>query len=371
MHIPHVLFSVCITLSACATLLIQTPVGKIPDQTQLLVLPSQDPERPIPTNKARGDVVTSVDTLSELGDTLVHFRIAEGRTIKQAIAETETLIPRMTAGANHACHVRATADDTEFATDAIGGPTAGCKTLRQINIIDAVVRNRHPALLAEQLKQMICHGSDAPPNTDHGSTTTSFFVGEGRLREGTLFSANAISPDGTARNLAGVDAILRSVNGLRARAVDLTNTSLADPFTKLLKRGLGNAAADGTLFVAAADNLGPSALPQFSTAFPFVIAVAAIDRDKAPDRLAARGDPIGLTGPGVDVPVTSQDRSTVFSGISVATPSVSAIIAADAALKSARSRNQALAHLSLQAVDLALRARHNLWWRTGTIYNSM
>lgn len=324
----------------------------IVDNRQLLVLTAQDPESVVIKAQPRGYSVTRIDALNRLQETLIHLRIPDGRTIPEAIAEIEALEPGVTAGANHAYKLQALAQDLSFADTMIGWPVAGCQAQRRVGLIDGGVARDHPALVSGQIIQEVAHLSDQPPATDHGTLMADLLIGDGRLTGATLYSANAVNPSRAAGDIAGVDAILRAVNWLSASDVDLINISLAGPFNKLLNRGLGGAASNGVIFVAAAGNLGPTAPPQYPAAFPFVLAVTAVDRSFAAYPKAVRGTHIDLSAPGVDIIIESGGKLRVVSGTSAAAPYVTAVIAADRALLSAQSKDQILARLSPSVKDL-------------------
>jgi subtilisin family serine protease len=299
-----------------------------------------------------GYVLMRIDNLGRLQETLIDLRIPADRSIPQAIDEIEALEPGVTAGANHAYTLQAQPPDLAYANAMIGWPTAGCAAHRRIGLIDAGVAQHHPALRSGTIIQAQMHLSDGVPRTRHGTLMADLLIGEGRLTGTTLYSANAVDPRQAAGDLAGVDAILRSVDWLAGSDVDLINISLAGPFNKLLNRGLGRASSDGIIFVAAAGNLGPTAPPQYPAAFPFVLAVTAVDRALSVYPRAVQGAHIDVAAPGVDILVRSGGRLRVTSGTSVAAPFVTAIIAADRDLRSARSREQVIARLAASAKDI-------------------
>ncbi|MEM8850289.1 MAG: S8 family serine peptidase [Pseudomonadota bacterium] len=341
-----------VCLAGCAQVLPAPSAAEVVDDRQLLVLTTEDPQLVISKAEPRGYEVTRIDDLSRLGETLIHLRIPGNLTIQQAIEEIELLEPGVTAGANHAYRLQSVVEEMAFANALIDWPAAGCRAYRPIGLIDAGVGADHPALRSGRIVQQVFHGTAQPPATDHGTLMADLLIGDGRLTGATLYSANAVDPSGAGGDVAGVDAILRSVNWLRDSGVDLINVSLAGPFNKLLDRGLGGAATDGAVFVAAAGNLGPSAPPQFPAAFPFVLAVTAVDRDLSAYRRAVRGDHIDLAAPGVDIVIQSGDTLRVISGTSAAAPYVTAIIAADRDLRSARSKDRVLNRLAGVAQDL-------------------
>lgn len=359
---PFLILVLAVTcLVGCARVLSTPSAADIVDDRQLLVLTAEDPRAVIEKAEPRGYVVTRIDDLTRLGETLIHLRIPGDLTIQQAIEEIELLEPGVTAGANHAYRLQSVVEEMAFADALIDWPETGCRAYRPVGLIDAGVAADHPGLRSGRIVQEVFHGTTLPPATDHGTLMADLLIGDGRLTGATLYSANAVDPSGAGGDIAGVDAILRSVNWLRASGVDLINVSLAGPFNKLLDRGLGGAATDGAVFVAAAGNLGPSAPPQFPAAFPFVLAVTAVDRDLSAYRRAVRGDHIDLAAPGVDIVIESGGTLRVLSGTSAAAPYVTAIIAADRDLRSARSKDRVLTRLAGAAQDLGPAGRDTIF----------
>ena len=76
------------------------------------------------------------------------------------------------------------------------------------------------------------------------------------------------------------------------------------------------------------DDAGPGAAPAFPAAWPEVIAVTAVDADRAPYRQAARGPHVALAAPGVNLwTAASIEGGRLRSGTSYAAPFVSAALA--------------------------------------------
>lgn len=306
----------------------QTAAPTIVDDRALLVLTSQPPETLIARSEAIGYTLARIDRLDALGEVMIHLRIPADRTIPEAIVEVEALEPGVTAGANHVYRVQSSNAQSGFANTAIGWPHQGCPAFQSIGLIDSGVLPDHPMLSSGRIVQVDFHNSEASPESTHGSLMADLLVGDGRLTAGNVLSANVIDPK-SGDDLAGVDAILRAIDWLKTESVSLVNISLAGPFNKLLNRAMSAAAADGMVFVAAAGNLGPDAPPQFPAAFPYVLAVTAVDQDLAIYRNAVRGDHIDVAAPGVDVIIESSGKVRVATGTSVAAAFVTAALAAD------------------------------------------
>src|SRR5262249_7336543 len=88
-------------------------------------------------------------------------------------------------------------------------------------------------------------------------------------------------------------------------------------------------AQHGTVFIAAAGNGGPAAPEAFPAAYPEVIAVTAVDRNKRSYAEANHGTYIDVAAPGVRVwTALPGDSQGFLSGTSFAVPFVTAIAAA-------------------------------------------
>ena len=155
---------------------------------------------------------------------------------------------------------------------------------------------------------------------------------------------------------AGVVSILRAVDWLSAEGVEIINVSLAGPRNKLLDRGLGHAADNTMVLVAAAGNEGPTAPPQYPAAFPFVLAVTAIDYTLEVYDRAVQGAQIDVAAPGVDILLEEEGALRVLSGTSAAAPFVTAAIAADPGL-TALEVTAVRERLAGQAQDLGAAGR--------------
>ncbi|MCK0167643.1 S8 family serine peptidase [Jannaschia sp. S6380] len=356
----------CLALAACvpANQPVRGPAGPVfavTDPRELIVLTAEDPAILIAGTRDLGYTVRAIHPLNNLSDTLVVFRIPNGTTIAAAIAEVEAAIPGVTAGANHLYRLQTDADGgRSYAAQMIGWPAGGCRARARIGMIDAGVLPDHPGLADGRIRERVFTDSSAPPATDHGARMAELLIGPNRLRGTPLYSANVIDPDLGTGDAAGVVSILRGVDWLAANGVDVVNISLAGPRNKLMDRALGRAAADGMVLVAAVGNLGPDQPPQYPAAFPFALAVTAIDRDRRVYRRAIRGPHVDIAAPGVDILLAPGGRMTVSSGTSMAAPFVTGVVAADPAL-AALGVETLRTELARRATDLGAPGRDTVF----------
>jgi hypothetical protein len=333
------------------------PAFAVVDPRELIVLTAEDPAVLIDRARGLGYVLRDVHPLPELDDTLVVLRIPAGTTIPEAIAEIEVAVPGVTAGANHVYRLQVgSLGSRDYAAELIGWPTGGCRARMRIGLLDAGVAADHPGLADGRIEQRAFAGSVAPPATDHGTLMAELLIGSERLRGAVLYIANVVDPALGAGDAAGVVSILRGVDWLAANGVGVVNISLAGPRNKLMDRALGRAAAEGMVLVAAVGNLGPDRPPQYPAAFPFALAVTAVDRDGRVYRRAIRGPHVDIAAPGVDILVAPGGRVTVASGTSMAAPFVTGVVAADPALADLRV-DAIRAELARRAADLGAAGR--------------
>jgi hypothetical protein len=114
-----------------------------------------------------------------------------------------------------------------------------------------------------------------------------------------------------------------------AAVAPVINMSLAGPPNALLERAGATLAARGTIVVAAAGNDGANSPPRYPAAYPWAVAVTAVDGSKRAYRKAVRGPHIGFAAPGVLLRLPSIDGSAqTVSGTSFAAPLVAAALLA-------------------------------------------
>lgn len=298
---------------------------------QLLVMITPPAQGLITTAEGLGYTLETVYPLGQLGDQLVVLTIPEGRDIPTAIDEIEAAVPGTTAGAHHLYRLQSS-QGADFAGKMIGWPSAGCVASQPVGLLDTGLAGAIPGLSPDQIKTQDFTTAPTSETSSHGTDMAAIMMGDGRLTGAKLFAADVVNRDHSVGEAAGVVAILRAVDWLAQEGVELVNISLAGPRNKLLNRGLGQAAKDGMVMVAAAGNLGPSAPPQFPAAFPFVLSVTAVDAGQNVYPQAVQGAHIDLAAPGVDILFDAETGPRVASGTSAAAPFVTAAIAADPSL---------------------------------------
>jgi hypothetical protein len=341
---------------------IEADAGDVVDDRQIVVLARTSAAAFSLTQKSalRGYVVESQEELTGLDLVLLVMTIPANMPGDAAIRELESMEPGVTAGVNHA--YRASAKDgssdgrREYAGRLIGWPDGGCRVNAVIGLIDAAADAGDPGLAGVSLTFRDFTGAGSP-KTDHGTMTAQILAGEGRLAGVRLQNAGVLSDHRMAKEAAGVDSVVRAVDWMQASGVRLVNISLAGPYNKILDRSLQQAVAKGMIIVAAAGNNGPDSPPRYPAAFDGVVAVTAIDVESKIYDNAVRGAHIDFAAPGVDVFVPVGGSGEYVTGTSVAAPYVTALIAADPRVLSARTAGEAVKALADASTDLGATGR--------------
>lgn len=302
----------------------------------------------------RGYQTLDLSELRALSLTMLTFRMPEGKTRPEAIAELEAAVPGSTVGSNHAYRLqqeRGAARALNYANEMMRWPAKGCQARAPIGMIDTAIDRSAPALAqARIVAQSFAEGQ--PVGTIHGTDVASLLAGPGRLRGVTLYGANVFSEEDARGPKAGADALVRALDWLAGNEARFVNLSLAGPYNKLLDLAISRSVSRGLILVAAVGNEGPNVAPLYPAGFKDVIAVTAVDANERIYRNAVRGAHVDVSAPGVDVLVGSGGNTRFVTGTSMAAPFVTARIAADPSLANSRSVSQVRQRLSATSKEL-------------------
>lgn len=279
---------------------------------------------------------------------LVKLRIPRRVSLERARRDLAAMAPRSAVDFNHYYRPDAGAEAsvsschgaTCFAVELIGWPqeqaAADCGHGVRIGVIDTAINGDHPALKGHRLQVVRLDRTEALPASgrQHGTAVASLLLGSAESRApGLLPASEVIAVDAFHRMSAhdtrtDVFDLVRSLDMLARRGVQAINMSLSGPPNALLERAVARLAAGNIVLVAAAGNRGPHGKPLYPAAYDGVIAVTAVDRDKAVYRHANQGDYIDLAAPGVDVWTAASIRGArPKTGTSFAAPFVTAVAA--------------------------------------------
>lgn len=343
---------------------IDQTADEVVDESQIVVLVgSLDAAVWLDTQAyTRGYKLQTQETLSGLGTVLMRFQVPPGLDGAEAIRELERIEPSATAGVNHRYSFQSVADGENTALKPISGrryanamvawPASGCTAVAPVGIIDTSIDRAAPALKDVEIQQAFFSDGGREFDSAHGTAIAELLAGNDRLQGARLFNAVVISEDRSGNPSTGVDSILQALDWLMVSGVRIINLSLAGPYNKILDQGIGLAARNGALVVAAAGNGGANSPLRYPAAFPEVIAVTAVDaRGQIYDK-AVNGPHIDFSAPGVDVFVSLDQAGRYMTGTSIAAPFVTSRIAADPQLASGKSAQDVRQALERQSLDL-------------------
>lgn len=309
--------------------------------------------------RSGGYQVLDVTRLRGLELTMLTFRMPAGVTGAQAIAALETAVPASTVGINHAYRVQQTARGAQaldYANEMMRWRTDGCRARVPVGVIDTGIDTAAPALAEAQIvTRTFFTGPTAP--AAHGTDVASVLANPNRLKGVTIYGANVFGQQDALGLKAGADALVRALDWLAEEEVRFVNLSLAGPYNKLLDLAVERAVARGLILVAAVGNGGPDVDPLYPAGFDGVIAVTAVDAEGRIYRNAVRGPHVDVAAPGVDVLVPSGRNVRFVTGTSIATPFVTARLAADPSLVAARSVSDVRRRLAATSAELGAAGR--------------
>lgn len=218
---------------------------------------------------------------------------------------------------------------------AVGWPSpkGSCTLAPRIGMIDSGVDLRAPALQGARIELLSTRGKSRPPSgSAHGTAVAALFAGAaGGPAPGLLPRAEIVAVDAFHR-AGGEDSadaydVVRALDRLAGRDVDIVNMSFAGPDNDVLEEAVAAMAGRGAMLVAAAGNAGPRAAPQFPAAYGGVVAVTAADAKGRSYRQATGGAHIAFAAPGVKLWTASGKSGRLRSGTSFAAPFASAALA--------------------------------------------
>lgn len=295
-----------------------------------------------------------VTELDGLDLTMMTYQMPDGVTGAQAIVALEAAVPASTVGVNHAYRLQqqlGAAHELDYASAMMRWNEGGCRARVLIGMIDTAIDTASPALAGAQvITRTFFEGPSS--DTAHGTDVAAVLADPDRLQGVKLYGANVFGQPQTADLVAGADALVRALDWLAEEDVRLVNLALAGPYNKLLNLAVERAAAQGLILVAAVGNDGPGVDPLYPAGFEEVIAVTAVDVDGRIYRNAVRGPHVDVAAPGVDILVSSAGRARFATGTSIATPFVTARLAADPAVVDARDVSEVRSRLAQTSAEL-------------------
>jgi len=298
--------------------------------------------------EASGFTVLDRTAMGSLGGEVLRLRIPRGAALQVARDRVLAAAPQSLADFSHYYRTEqseACSGAHCSAVELIEWPgasgLAGCRVPARIGLIDTAINPTHASFAEGQIEVIRLSDAEFPESgRQHGTAVAALLAGAsagrtpGLLPGVKVIAIDAFHRGGRSDDRASVFDLLRALDLLAGRGVQVANLSLAGPPNVLLERQVADLSDDGMVIVAAAGNGGPKAPPAYPAAYSQVIAVTAVDRSRRAYRRAGQGEHIDLAAPGVDIwTAASVSGARTKTGTSFAAPFVTA---AAALLKSAR-----------------------------------
>lgn len=302
-------------------------------------------------------------SLGLVGNLTVRLRVPRRLSTARAVERVRTLFPAALVDLNHLYRgVAAPCPDTRcFSLLAPEARIAGaCVARGTIGMVDTAVDLAHPALAGKSiLAESVREASYRPAGDAHGTDVAILLTRGAAGGDGArIVAVDAFHRRGGSANADSFD-LVAALDLLAGRQVQIVNLSLAGPANALVER-LGSLMHErGAVLVAAAGNDGPGAAPLYPAAYPWAVAVTAIDRDGKVYARANRGDYLAFAAPGVRIqlPDKAMRPGPPRSGTSYAAPLVT-LAFAHRRMQDEKAMPQALlASLSAEARDLGAPGR--------------
>ncbi len=269
-------------------------------------------------------------------------------------------------GANDRCR-----GDKCYGKAAIGwrDELASCARDVNVGVIDTDVDLQHPTFSGQKItRRMFLADGKQPSPSGHGTGVLALLAGRpdsdtpGLIPEAKFFVANVFFTDGNGETITDTVSLLKSLEWMSASQARVINMSFSGPEDELVQVRLKSMRERGFVFTAAAGNEGPAALPTYPAAYPEVIAVTAVTKDKRIYPSANRGAYIDLAAPGVGIwTAMSETREGYRTGTSFATPFATAVLALQSQDLMSAPKNELLDHVNI--VKLGSKARDPIYGR--------
>jgi hypothetical protein len=275
-------------------------------------------------------------------------RVRENETIEQAINTLRQRVPEVRAAPNHVFRPMAAAPMGKMADAPAVAVELSNLSAARIGVIDTGAdATLAPLRGVVQATRGFASGGYAP--RAHGSAVAQLAGVQGAgIAVGDVFGV-----DSKQRLVAPADSIAAAIDWLLSGNVRVINISIEGPRNEVLEFVIDEALKRGTAIVAAVGNGGPAAAPGYPAAYPGVIAVTALDEKGLIYRRAGRGKHVQFAArgsfPGTGAPVVSAEP---VSGTSFAAPLVAAEIERRWRMNPQATREQILAAMQGDAVDL-------------------
>jgi len=302
--------------------------------------------------------------LKSLGMVLSTFRLPEDVDVESSLQQLKSDYPEFNVDLNHFYRPLSSASRSQAERHANYFSATGyvrtspCDDDLKIGMIDGPINKAHSALMGRQLveKSFVANRSQQSSQR-HGTAIASILIGNHELGAAGLVPTaelfNAIIMSGGDHLRGDMSSLLRALDWLIAKQVNVINMSFGGRSNQLLELAINSVISNDILIVAAAGNGGNSA-PVYPAAYHDVIAVSAVDQRGRLAKNATIGEYIDIAAPGVSVWVADEAAGWRYeSGSSIAAPWVSAAIVLLGGDGGAQEKiNQSAADLGVPGKDI-------------------
>ena len=217
--------------------------------------------------------------LGHLGLVISVFRVPQGVSVENALAQLRQALPQAWADANHRYTLEA--GPARYGARLLGWPAAQvCGKGVRVGMVDTAVDVAHPAFRGARvtLRSFLPAGV-APASPAHGTAVASLLVGGGGyglLGGAQLYAAEVFRKRGDGAD-TDAELAVRALDWLVGQKVAAVNLSFGGPRNRLVEAAVLRVEQLGVEVLAAAGNGGADAPPVYPAAQAGVIAVTALD----------------------------------------------------------------------------------------------
>ncbi len=354
----------------------QAPEGRFADNEVLITDP---PENFASVASQMGFTVIDKVTLGSLSVAIYRLRIPRGATVPEALQRLNGRFPGLVMDANHLFDPSAKgASPVQHARLLLKWQELpdSCGRNVRLGMVDGAVDLNHPALAGQRIEYRSFHNPALQPGRKHhGTAIAAMLVGKGPwgglLPAAELKAANIFEETSAGQVSANTFGLLKAVDWLVSERVHVINLSIAGAKNNILNRVLQKVLMKGSVMVAAAGNGGRAARPAYPAAYKFVLAVTAVNPERAVYAHANRGNYVDFAAPGVDIWTAVPGGGKKQSGTSFATPYLAVLIGLEMARGAGSSPESLKQLLRRHTIDLGTPGKDDIygWGLIGTQRN--
>ncbi|MFQ3234848.1 MAG: hypothetical protein ACI9C4_000399 [Paraglaciecola sp.] len=284
-----------------------------------------------------GAKIVTTKPFNALGLTLLHFIAPPGLDSKAALQKVLPKSSVNTLDRNHVFSAQA-GNASEPGPSTLGATfksAPACLKNVSIGMVDSNLDRQHQAFLQSAIVIENIVSTEVKTPVRHGTAVASLLVGNGGpinalLPNGNLYLASVFHHQSDFAQGATTVNIIKGLNWLVSKGVNVINMSLAGPDNQILALVMEKLLERNVIVVAAAGNEGPLAQPLYPAAYQQVVAVSATDHKQQIYRWSNRGEYIDFSALGVNVATAQPGNSFgLESGTSMASPVIAATIACE------------------------------------------